>query len=169
MSDLAKKKREAAEVLKAKIPALADATSEIMSILDTCGKNMSTEDRGKLETLLGDAEAEIKFLSAQHAILLDDAVKDETLEAEQKALATRFEQAKKELETQIDRIKSIFEQQRKDIASAAALSAVAGVVPEQDQPFDKKIQQRRGSNPDSADQNHLQDGSQAGTGQKQKQ
>lgn len=169
MSDQAEKKREAAEAMRTKIAGLRSTTQEIKNLLDTCGEQLSPEQKSEFDEVLEIQEEQINELSDQLVILLDDAVSDEAFEAQQEALETSSEQANKDLETRTDTIKSIYEQQRKDIAAAGALIPVAVAFPEQDQPFDKKIQQRRGSKPDSADQNHLQDGSQAGAGQKQKQ
>ncbi len=168
MSDLAKKKRAAAEALKTRIAGLRSTTQEIRKLLDTCRERLSPEQRSKFDALLDKQEEEMNELSGQHVILLGEAVSHEAFEAQQEALETSSELAEKDLETQTDTINSISEQQRKDIASAGALSPVAVVVPGQDQPFDKKIRQWRGSESGSADQNQLQDGSQAEAGQKQK-
>ncbi|WP_313417671.1 hypothetical protein [Stenotrophomonas sp.] len=169
MSDQAEKKRQAAEVLKAKIPAVAYARMEIKVALVTCGEVLSDEHRRKLEKLLNDAETEIENLSGQCTILRGNASEDEALDAQQRALADLFDLAKRELEEQTRRIKSIFEQQRKDIASDGVLSADDLLALVQNKSVSERTRNKRGSKPDSADQNHLQDGSQAGAGQKQKQ
>lgn len=160
MSDQAKKKRAAAEAMKTTIAGLRSTTQEIRKLLHTFGEKLSPEQKSGFGKMLDDKETEINDLSGQQVTLLDDAVSDEVFEAQQEALEARSEQAKKDLETQTDTIKSIFEQQRKDIASAGALSPAAAVVPGQDQPLLKRIRQRRGSESGSADKTQLQDGPQ---------
>lgn len=171
MSDLSKKKREAAEALKTGIAGLRSKTQEFRDLLETCGEQLSPEQRSKFDTLLNMLEEETNVLSSQLVILLDDAVSDEALEAQQEQLKSDDDQAKKEIDLQDERVKEIFEQQRKDIEkeSGVVSNVDASAAPLTARSVSEKALKQRGCDPDSADQNQLQDGSQAGVGQKQKQ
>jgi len=132
---------------------------------------LSPEQRSKFDTLLDKQGEEINGLSGQLVILLDDAVSDEALDAQQKQFKSDHDQTKKEIDLQAERVKEVFEQQRKDIEkeSGVVSNVEATAVPLTARSVSEKALKKRDCEPDSADQNHLQDGSQAGTGQKQKQ
>ncbi len=171
MSDLAKKKREAAEAMRTKIAGLRSTTQEIKNLLDTCGEQLSPEQKSEFDEVLEIQEEQINELSDQLVILLDDAVSDEALDAQQKQSKSDHDQTKKEIDLQAERVKEVFEQQRKDIEkeSGVVSNVDATAVPLTARSVSEKALKKRDCEPDSADQNQLQDGSQARTGQKQKQ